>query len=374
METHRDDLDLIAELRALRPSPTATFAEELDSRVAAGFAKPGRCKVGLLGRIEHALRSGSPRRLALPAGAVALAALIVATAVIATSETGNEVSAPHQVVDPRRSVDETGADHSGVQFSDTPRTASGLPSGAEKAASGAGFQSSSAPVAPTSRHRAVERDAELVLSTEPGEMGEASKEVFGVVHAADGVVLSSSVRDERNEASARFELLIPAASLGDTLASLSRIAVIRSRHESTSDITASTVDIGVRLEDSEATIEGMLTQLASAESYGERSILERQLRHERRHAAALRTQLERLRQRARFARVSLRIESGATSGAGSASWGVDDALDDASRVLAIAAGVAVIGLAVVAPIALLALLAWLANRAWLRFRRERALG
>ncbi len=78
------------------------------------------------------------------------------------------------------------------------------------------------------------------------------------------------------------------------MASLSQIAAVSSRHETTADITAPTVSVRDRLKDSEATIEGLLTQIAQAESYGERSTLEIQLRHERQHAAALHAQLERL--------------------------------------------------------------------------------
>ena len=45
-----------------------------------------------------------------------------------------------------------------------------------------------------------------------------------------------------------------------------------------------------------------------------------------------------------------------------------------SSILGIAAGVAVIGLAVTLPLALICLLGWLAYRAWLRRARSRALG
>jgi hypothetical protein len=96
------------------------------------------------------------------------------------------------------------------------------------------------------------------------------------------------------------------------------------------------------------------------------------LRGERRHAARLRSRVARLHQRTDFSRVSLRIETGASASPGGA-WGVDEALGDAGHILGIAAGVTVIGLAVIAPLALLCLLAWLAHRLWLRTRREHAL-
>ncbi len=391
MQMPRDDFELTSELRALRPTPNATFREELDARVAAGFARSGESDEGLVGRIARALRNSSPRRLVLPAGALALTALVVATAVIAIGEGVDEVSAPRQVVDARGSIErEMASGHppasSGgrggqerLQYSDAP--ASRPSADADTASPSAGLQSSgptskyqTSAAGPMAGHRAVERDAELVLQTRPGEIGEASREVFGAVHAANGVVLSSSVRDQGGESSARFQLLVPSGQLGDTLASLSQIAEVHSRHESTLDITAPTVSLSDRLKDSEATIEGMLTQLGATESYEERALLERQLRQERQRAAVLRSQLDRLQRRADFARVSLRIESGSDAGAAlPGRWGVGDALDDAGHILTIAAGAAIIGLAVLGPMALIALLAWLAHRTWQRQRRERAL-
>jgi hypothetical protein len=72
----------------------------------------------------------------------------------------------------------------------------------------------------------------------------------------------------------------------------------------------------------------------------------------------------------------VRIESESTSTAtgGSNRWGIDNGLADAGRILAIAAGVTVVGLAVLGPLALLGLLAWLTRRGWIRRRREQALG
>lgn len=383
MEMPREDFELTAELRALRPSPRTTFTDELDARVAAGFAKTGESKEGLPRRIARALRNSSPRRLALPAGAIALTALVVATAVIATGEMGSKPS-----------PDEARLSESpppSVRFSDTPSTLSGgrPPTATSKSAAGEASAGVGVPIGPSAGYqlerasqplagadrRAIERDAELVLRTQPGEIGKASREVFDAIHAANGVVLSSSVRDQRGESSARFQLLVPSARLGDTLASLSQIAEVRSRHESTLDITAPTVSVKDRLKDSEATIEGMLAQLGATEGYEERALLERQLRHERQRAAVLRSQLDELQRRADFARISLRIESGTDADAiVSGRWGVDDALHDAGRILAISAGVAVVALAVIGPIALIALLTWLAQRIWLRQRRERVLG
>ena len=325
MRTHSDDFDLAAELRELRPEPRAEFAAELDSRAADGFGRARHVRSSAFARAAQAVRRVPPRRLAGLAGAAALLAIAVSTALISTSDLGAG-SGPRQLAvsgEPR---------HNGShEFSATPKAASGEPPSQSSLSAGAaapakeapqaGYQSSAAPPTTTGappvggHRRKVERGAELVLRSEPGEIETDAQKVFAAVRAARGLVLDSSVHDWKanagshaGEAQASFELLVPSARLGDTMAALSRIAAVSSRHESTLDITSPTVSVRDRLNDSEATIGGLLTQIAQAESYGERSTLEIQLRHERRHAATLRARLERLRQRSRYARVSLRIE------------------------------------------------------------------
>lgn len=392
METRRDDLDLTAALRALRPSPSAAFADELDARAAAGFAKDERSRKGPFGAIERAIRGASPRRLVLPAGATTLAALVIATAVVAVEQGKDSSSSGESALlslNAEKSPSVGGGE--GTQFSAPANLSGGQPpsgrsansAGEASAGSSAGYQLGAAPqpLAGTGR-RKVERDAELVLRSEPGEIGENANEVFAVVHANRGIVLNSSVHDwtanagnRPAEARADFELLIPAARLGEALASLSRIADVRSRHESTLDITTPTAGIAERLNDTKARIDSLLAQLADAGSDEERAAVESELHRERRHAAALGAQLDRLHQRAHFSYVSLRIESGQVADqSGSGDWGAGDGLDDAGRILTIAAGVVLIGLAVLGPLALILLLAWLAHRAWVRQRRERALG
>jgi hypothetical protein len=235
---------------------------------------------------------------------------------------------------------------------------------------------SSGPFASHARNRDIERAAQIALGADPADVRSDAAKVFDAVHAADGIVLSSSIRDgAAGEAGARFDLLIPSGKLGDTLAAFSSIDEVLSRHESTQDITAPTIGVGERLRDSRARIEGLLAQLATTTTDAERAAVEAELRSERARAAALRSRLSDLSRRANLSRVSLRIETGESSGGGSTggSWGVGDGLHEAGRILAIAAGVTVVGLAAIAPIALLILLAWLAHRTWVRTRRERAL-
>jgi hypothetical protein len=216
----------------------------------------------------------------------------------------------------------------------------------------------------------------MVLGAEPADVAGDAAQVFDAVHAANGIVLSSSVTGgAAGEAGARFDLLVPSAKLGDALAAFSAIDIVVSRHEATDDITAPTVRLGEHLRDSRATIDGLLVQLAGADTDEERAEVEVELRAERRHAAALRSQATKLDRRANLSRVSLRIvtDPASTSPDQGGGWSIGDALDDAGHILGIAAGVTIVGLAIVGPLALIALLAWLANRARLRRERERAL-
>lgn len=377
MESRRDDLDLAAELRTLRPSPRPEFAAALDARAAAGFPRRDRPVVAAIGRVAERLRATPPRRLLAPAGAFAVAAIVVATAVVATSEDGPTrsttfdagrldaarsdsaaVSKPNEgAAGDRLSKATAGTDSPGVQYSEATPPGPG-------------------PYASRTGRRNIERSAWIVLGTDPAEVRTDAAKVFDAVHAADGIVLRSSIRDGvAGEAGADFDLLIPSGKLGDALAAFSTIAEVRSRRESTRDITAPTIGVGERLQDSRARVEGLLAQLAEAETDAERAAVETELRAERRRGAVLRSRLAELRRRANLSRVSLRIETGALSAAGNGSgaWGVSDGLDDAGRILAIAAGVTIIGLAILAPLALICLLAWLAHRVWMRRARDRSL-
>lgn len=375
MTTRSDDFDLATELRELRPASRAEFTAELDARAAAGFPREHSRPASAFVRLAARLRSTSPRQALAPALAVALLGVVVAAALIAGDRPDNSGTPAEQLLSKtdgstsaaRPKEPPPSGGRAGYQYSGAPSASSATGAGYELGSGEPNISSASG----GSRRRDVERDAELALRSAPDQIADNTRRVFAVVHDVNGIVLSSSVDGESSgTASAKFRLLIPVGQLGDAMATLSRIAEVGARHEATRDITAPTVSVRDRLRDSEATIEGMLSQLEAADSYGERSLLERQLRRERRHAAALRSRLDRLRERARFARVSISIEGSAGA---SGAWSTDDALDDAGRVLTMAAGVALVALAVLGPLTGIALLAWLARRLWLGWARRRAL-
>jgi Domain of unknown function (DUF4349) len=364
MESHSYDSDLAVALTALRPTPRPEFAAELDARAAEGFPRHHGESSSRLGRLAKGLRATPPRRLLLPAGGVAV---IAASEHSSTSPPaaphGSRPSAaaaenpPHRPAPRHPEASSGSGDSSGVQVrageleESAPTYPGPLPYATPSPVH-------SGPYAFHSGHRDVEREASIVLSTDASEVRQDAARVFEAVHAANGIVLHSTIRDGSRGAkpSASFDLLIPTARLSDALAAFSGIAEVRSRHESAEDITAPTVGVGERLRDSRARVEGLLAQLAGAETDSERAATEVELRAARRRAAALRSRLFDLQRRANLSHVSLRIETGKTSaGAGGGGWGVSDGFNDAGRILAIA------------------LLAWLARRAYLRRARHTAL-
>lgn len=388
METPRDD-QLSADLQALRPKPRPEFTAELDERAAAGFPRRSR-----LPRVSFGpLRAFPPRRLALAGGAFALFAIVLASALVLANQRGSEPQDNLALLEPhskpatlspeppdRATAGDTSSsqESSGVQYGTEIPTAESAESAAIGLAGGAASDTAAPELDSPDRvhRRAVERSAEIVLAAEPGDVGEDSSEVFEVVHAHDGIVMRSSSREGKpGRAGARFELLLPSDDLGDSLAALSAIDEVRSRHEATTDITAPTVDTAELLRDSNARIDSLLAQLEAAGTEGEREAVEAELEQERRHRARLRASLQHLEHRASFSRVLLLIETGAKdeSGTGGGTWGIDDALGDAGQILAVAAAVAVVSLAILGPIALIALLAWLTHRAWVRRERRRVL-
>jgi hypothetical protein len=380
MKPFETDVELIAELRELRPTPRLAFAAELDERVAAGFPRRSWLDGSALAGLDERIRALSPRRLLLSAGATTLAAIALATVVVIGNEGGSRLGPDGAKT--RVGHFQVGAPLRPYQYGNLFKPPQAIERGnlafaTTGAASRAKRSAASVPFPGGAGHRDVERSAEIVLGARPEDVGEDSAAVFDAVHAANGIVLrSSTVEGPAGKASADFDLLIPSTRLGDALADLSQIDEVRSRHEATADITAPTVAVAGRLRDSRARIEGLLAQLAGAESEGEREAVGAELRAERRRLAFLRARSARLDRRASFSRVSLRIETGSGASAPTArgSWGIGDALSDAGHILTIAAAVTVVSLAVLAPIALIALIALLTQRAWVRRGRERALG
>ena len=238
----------------------------------------------------------------------------------------------------------------------------------------AGTATATGPYAARARARDIERSARVTLAVDPDDVRSAASEVFSTVHAYDGIVLRSSVHSRREgDAVASFDLLIPSARLDDALAAFSDIGPVSSRSDASVDVTAPTIGLEERVRDSQAKIKGLLAELAGADSDVERESVEAELRSER-------DRLARVRSQAQLAAASHPLFPDLAAdrvGPGQRRLRLlgqsATRTADAARILGIAAGVTLIGLAVLAPIALIALLGWAAQRAWVRRSRERVL-
>jgi hypothetical protein len=402
-----DDDTLIAELRAIRPTPRPEFTAELDQRAAAGFPRGERTSAAAMpfALVADWWRNLSGRGRLTPVLGTAFVVLAVATVVVGVTQSGggSNPSVADTMTSAQSMESEGGSEESGG--SEEAAGAESSSGAAEPRAMEAEAESGSiegeageamiAPAvppavaapennakikAPAGGHRDIERSAYVVLGTKPGEVAAAASQVYAAVHAANGVVLHSKVQSGSHGATgASFELLIPSRKLDDTLAQFSQIAEVRERHDATNDITAPTVGASEELRDSNASIEGLLKELGNVETEAERESVEARLREERRRHAAIRSSLDHLHKRASMSEVTLRIVTDHGAGVTPPSkdeggWGVGDALHDAGHILTVAAGVALIALAILGPIALVLLLVWLANRFRVRRLRERALG
>jgi hypothetical protein len=389
-----DDDTLFAELREMRPTPRPEFAAELDQRAAAGFPRGADTTASVFAPLLDWWRGLNLTRRLVPILGVALAVVVIATAAVAISQSGggarlNMESGSSNLSSLQPLAGGGAASSSGAAGGEAESAESSAAEGAAEEESGSVEAESTieaAPAIPSAKssagagHRNIERSSYIVLGTKPGEVSGAAAKVYEAVHTAGGYVLSSSVQSgTAGPTGARFELSIPSAKAGSALAAISAIAEVRERHDATNDITAPTVSAAEELADSNATLEGLLKQLGGVETEAEQESVEARLREERRHHAAIRASLDQLHQRASMSEVSVRIVT--NHGAGvtppskdNGNWGIGDALQSAGHILTIAAGVVLIGLAVLAPFALIGLLIWAGNRFRVRRLRERTLG
>jgi len=225
------------------------------------------------------------------------------------------------------------------------------------------------------RTRFQERSAALTLAAPPKQIEDVANDILRVTDAAGGFVASSTVSGGDGSGGS-FQLRIPVARLDKAVAALSRLADVRDRTQSSRDITAETLTARERLREAKREREGLLRALAKATTLNETEAIKARLRSVNRELAVARQSVRRVQNRAAYANVSVELvpdDGSATVAPDDGRWTPGDAIDDSLRVLEVAAGVAVIVLAIALPLALLAALAAGGARLAGRRRRERAL-
>jgi hypothetical protein len=359
VEAEFDELaELVRALRAERPRPRPGFSEALDAQVHQGF----RAQTG----------KTSPRRKRrqlAPLAAGAAATLLIGVTAVLTS-----------------GVLSGGSDHRAAAPESQPLTRSEPPAAApaSKQTAGAvadqGLRSSvpapsRAKVLPHIRSRQVERAAALSLATPPDEIEDIADAVIEVTDRYEGFVLRSNITsgDRSGSAGATLDLRIPTSRLQPALRDLSTLAHVRSRTQSSQDVTARFVSARSRLRDATTERRALLRQLARATTPNEAASIRARLRLANRQIAIARSNLRGLRNRVDFSSVAVTVEADDSLPASDGNWTLGDALDDAVGVLGVAAGVALVSVAVLVPLVAIALLLVFVYRRIVRERRDRVL-
>lgn len=362
--------ELVLAVQAVRPRPRASFVEELAARAAAGFpriestpdtaqqpGKPAQTRF----RFARALKA---RRIPLAFGTAA-SLLIVVTGLISSG-----VLAP-ETVEESASTD--------VAQEDVPSTAPRETLSREAGDAVQAEPLSAAPargggVLPQVHTRRQDRDAAIVLATPRADIEEAADGVIQVTDRYQGFVLRSNVTGgEEGRAGAALELRIPSEKLQPALRDLSELAHVRSRTQTTQDITARFVSARSRLNEATAERRALLRQLARASTPNEAASIRARLRIANRQITQARSNLRSLRNRVDFSSVSVAIEADESAKAADGGWSPGDALDDAVGILKTTLGILLVSLAVLLPLTALGLVAWLVSSRFRTARRERAL-
>ena len=224
--------------------------------------------------------------------------------------------------------------------------------------------------------RSVERSASLTLAARPRDIDTVSAQIQDVTNQQGGFVVSSTVNSSSGGGGGTFELRIPTRNLDAAIAALSRLGKVRERAQRSQDITAAAVSARSRLKDARTERKSLLRQLGEAVTLTETQSIRARLGLVSREIEQARAEVRRVRNRATFSTVAVTLVADASAvlpADEDDNWTPGDAAKDALRLLEVAAGVALIALAVALPLVLLAAPAAVAARWTRRRRREHAL-
>jgi hypothetical protein len=329
--------ELALALRSDSPEPDPAFARRLDERVADGFANRERRRL----RVPRLRFGWMP---ALAAGTAVVIAAVVAVGVI--SGTGEE--------------EQPGSTIGVAEDAGGPAPTTPLP----PAQGGA-----------TTTGRQVERSAEMTIAAAADRIARAAEGIGRAAESHGGYVVNSSVSTgDDSRRGGTFTLRVPSKQLEATLADIGALGEVRSRNETSQDMTAPFRSTEKRL--GNALLERRATQdeLRNApEGSDEEEALRARLRVISAEIRDLNGQMEDLRRRTVFSTVDVTLEEQRDTGAGAGGGGPGDALGDALGMLEGALVLAIRSLGVALPLTLVGLLGWLAAGVLRRRRREAAL-
>ncbi len=361
MERSREYDDIATALAELRPDAAAGLRRGAGRAGRDGLSSRGRAPIAHPWPISQCASARfPPSACSSPPAVTALAAIAIATIVVTSVDSGSAPVAlnPHAAIErsslPSPRPSSTGRSQqisSAIARIQRCLKRPALEDSREYSTSLPEPECLSTPLQPaTARSSAPPRSPS---SPSPPTSPTTPAKVFAAVHDADGIVLHSTTSSGQQ----RRCPLRPADP--ERHASATRLppsprstrSAPGTRRPTTSPRRPSRP--GEELQDSRARIDSLLAQLAAAETETERgSGRSRAARRAPPRGRPARSAGAAASTHHLLARL-VRIESGASADSGGA-WGIDDAFDDAGHILGIAAGVTLVGLAVVAPIALIA--------------------
>jgi hypothetical protein len=364
---------LLRELAAMAPVPEATFAAELDERVAAGFregvgagASAGAGVGASPGARRVAAKRGRRLHLRLPSLGPLLGTSLAAIFVIAIVVIALVRSPAHDATD--------GSPAASTTAGQTAKSATAvIPMSSSSAAAASGTSSGAS--------ASIARDTSLAITAGSGRFDVAAARVPQIVAAAGGTVASSIVEAGSSGDHGSFALRVPSGRYESVLAQLSQLGRVTRRSEQTEDVTAAIVTAEDRLGDLRAERESLRRRLAATTDDARAVGLRDRLAAVRRQIARQRAEAVNLHQRARQVPIRLELSArhattgGATpSGPGSGDRGrIAQALHDAGQVLTSIGAIAIVALAVLVPLGLVLALVWRGAALLRRRRREQGL-
>jgi hypothetical protein len=251
------------------------------------------------------------------------------------------------------------------------------PAGQAAAAPSGGTGATPSPQ-PQANGRKIIQSANLNLAVSPNRIDQVAQEIFDVIGAQKGIVNHSTVTAAGgSDGYAEFQLSVPSSTLSQTMTELSQLrgASVVSRTDATQDINGQFVSTGRRLADARALRSALLKQLADATTTTQIDSLKAQIRDAEASISSDQATLRRLNQQVNYSQITLTMNArvlAAPVSSGS-SFTIGRAAHDAGRVLTVAAGVGLIGLAALVPIGLVGAAAWWLAAGIRRRRRESAL-
>jgi hypothetical protein len=359
---HAELAELALILRADRPAPAREAAEAIDERVAKRRARPP---------LQRRLR---PSRSWLAAPVAGLAAVALVVAIVSIGGKGGSSSVVSSAAASSATSSAAASAHAGAAASGAGVSTS-APGRAAAPAEGNRKQAPVPSPSPSGKRQVVQ-SAQLSLSAAPSRIDDVAQRVFDVVDAENGIVVSSHVTSTGGpDGGARFALSVPVGNLQRTVSELSQLhgAHVVSRSDDTNDITGQVGGASRRLAEARALRRSLLRQLAAATTTEAITSLRAQLRDADAMIGRDSASLSGLHRSVVNSSLTVTIQA-ATVPVPAASHGggftLHRAVHDAGRVLVVAAGVALIALAVMVPLGLLVALAGWVGLVLRRRRRE----